>query len=175
LLAAQVLRSPDLLWGGLVIFLLAGTGTAASLAFRSLTGPTAMLAGCLALLAGATVTLTAIEVASAACFLTGTVVAGAGFGTAMLGTFRTISALAAPGQRAGLIAAYFIASYAAFGIPVVAAGVATTHVGLHRTAAVYCAAIAVLTAAAAGSLMIRGRFPPGSPFSDRQASDKSRR
>jgi hypothetical protein len=29
-LAAQVLRSPDLLWGGLVIFLVAGTGAAAS-------------------------------------------------------------------------------------------------------------------------------------------------
>ena len=33
-LAAQVLRSPDLLWGGLVIFLVAGTGGAASVAFR---------------------------------------------------------------------------------------------------------------------------------------------
>ena len=55
----------------------------------------------------------------------GTAVAGAGFGTAMLGAFRTVSALAAPGQRASLIAAYFIASYAAFSIPVVLAGVAT--------------------------------------------------
>ncbi|HLQ57050.1 MAG TPA: hypothetical protein VK162_22615 [Streptosporangiaceae bacterium] len=36
-----------------------------------------------------------------------------------------MSALAAPGQRASLIAAYFIASYAAFSIPVVLAGVAT--------------------------------------------------
>jgi hypothetical protein len=120
-----------------------------------------MLAGCLALLAGAAVTLTAIEVTSAAAFLTGTGVAGAGFGTAMLGAFRTITALAAPGQRAGLIAAYFIASYVAFSIPVVAAGVATTHVGLHRTALVYSAAIVVLTAVAAGSLIFRRRSRPG--------------
>ena len=160
-LAAQVLRSPNLLWGGLVIFLLAGTGTAASVAFRALSGPAAMLAGCLALLAGAAVTLTAIEATSAAAFLAGTTTAGAGFGTAMLGTFRTITALAAPGQRAGLIAAYFIASYAAFSIPVVAAGVATTHVGLHRTALVYSAAIVVLTAVAAGSLIFRRRSRPG--------------
>jgi hypothetical protein len=34
-LAAQVLRSPDLVWGGLVIFLLAGTGAAASVAFHA--------------------------------------------------------------------------------------------------------------------------------------------
>jgi hypothetical protein len=37
----------------------------------------------------------------------------------------------------------------------VIAGVATTHVGLHRTALVYCAVIAVLAAAAAGGLILR--------------------
>jgi MFS family permease len=156
-LAAQVLRSPDLLWGGLVIFLLAGIGAAGPVVFRKAPGPAAMLAGCLVLLAGAVVTLAAIETSSAVTFLTGTAVAGAGFGTAMLGAFRTVSAVAAPGQRASLIAAYFIASYLAFSIPVVAAGVATTHVGLHRTALAYCAALAVLAALAAGSLIFRGR------------------
>jgi hypothetical protein len=158
-LAAQVLRSPDLVWGGLVIFLLAGIGAAATVVARRATGPSAMLVGCLALVAGTVVTLAAIQATSAAAFLTGTAVAGAGFGTAMLGAFRAISARAAPGQRAGLIAAYFIVSYAAFSIPVVAAGVAITHVGLHRTALVYCAVIAVLAAVAAGSLISRRRSP----------------
>ncbi len=167
-LAAQVLRSPDLLWGGLVIFLLAGIGAAASVVFRRVSGPAAMLAGCLALLAGAVVTLTAIESTSAAAFLTGTAVAGAGFGTAMLGALRTVSALAAPGQRASLIAAYFIVSYVAFSIPVVVAGLATTHFGLHRTALVYCAAIAVLAAVAAGSLISRRR--PAAPAPDPAAA-----
>ena len=60
-LAAQVLRSPDLLWGGLVIFLLTGTGASATVAVRRADGPAAMLAGCLALLAGAAVTLAAIQ------------------------------------------------------------------------------------------------------------------
>jgi MFS family permease len=156
-LAAQALRSPDLLWGGLVIFLLAGIGATASVAFRQASGPAAMLAGCLALLAGAVVTLAAIQATSGTAFLTGTAVAGAGFGTAMLGAFRTISARAAPGQRAGLIAAYFIVSYAAFSIPVVIAGVATTHFGLHRTALAYCAAIAALAAVAAASLIFGSR------------------
>jgi Major Facilitator Superfamily len=157
-LAAQVLRSPDLLWGGLVIFLLNGTGTAATVAVRRAGGPTAMLAGCLALVAGTAVTLVAIQTASGAAFLAGTAVAGGGFGTAMLGTFRTISAVATPDQRAGLIAAYFIASYTAFGIPVVAAGIATAHVGLHRTALVYCAVVVVLAAVAAAGLIF-GRRP----------------
>jgi hypothetical protein len=87
-----------------VIFLLNGIGTLAMVAARGANGPAAMLAG-------TAITLAALQTASEAVFLTGTAVAGAGFGTAMLCTFRTISALAAPGQRAGLIAAYFIASY----------------------------------------------------------------
>ncbi len=156
-LAAQVLRSPDLLWGGLVIFLLNGIGTAATVAARRASGPAAMLAGCLALFAGTAVTLAAIQTTSAATFLAGTALAGAGFGTAMLGTFRTISTRAAPGQRAGLIAAYFIASYTAFSIPVVVAGVATSYFGLHRTALAYCTATAVLAAVAAGSLIFGRR------------------
>ncbi len=156
-LAVQVLGSADLLWGGLVIFLLAGVGAVGPVVFRGVSGPAAMLAGCLGLLAGAVVTLAAIEATSAAAFLAGTAVAGAGLGTAMLGAFRTVSAEAAAGQRAGLVAAYFIASYLAFSIPVVAAGIATAHFGLHRTALVYCAAIAALAAVAAGTLIFRRR------------------
>ena len=75
----------------------------------------------------------------------------------MLGAFRTVTARAAAGQRAGLVAAYFIASYLAFSVPVVAAGIATTHFGLHRTALVYCAAIAALAAVAAAGLLFRAR------------------
>jgi len=159
-LAAQVIRSPDLLWGGLVIFLLNGIGTAAMTVASRASGPATMLAGCLILLPGIAVTLVAIQTASGAAFLAGTALAGAGFGTAMLGAFSTITAQAAPGQRASLIAAYFIVSYTAFSIPVVAAGVATTHIGLHRTALAYCAAIAVLAAVAAASLIFRNRSAP---------------
>jgi len=153
-LAAQVLRSPDLLWGGLVIFLVAGTGAAATVAFRAVSPPSAMLAGCLALLAGAVMTLAAIETASAAAFLAGTAVAGTGSGTAFfLGAYRILTPLASPGQRAGLISASWIVYYLAFSVPVLIAGVAITHFGLHQTAVVYSAALAALAAAAAGSFL----------------------
>ena len=55
-LAAQVLGSRDLVWGGLVIFLVAGPGAAASLALRGIGGVAAMLAGCLVLFAGVVMT-----------------------------------------------------------------------------------------------------------------------
>jgi hypothetical protein len=157
-LAAQVLGSPDLVWGGLVIFLVTGSGAAATVALRGVSGAAAMLAGCLALLAGVVVTLAALETASAAAFLAGAAVAGAGFGTGyFLGAYRILTLLAGPGQRASLIAAIWIVYYLAFSVPVVIAGVATTHFGLHQTSVVYSAALAVLAAAAAGSFLLHRR------------------
>jgi hypothetical protein len=61
--------------------------------------------------------------------------AGAGVGTGFFaGAYRVLTALASPGQRAGLVATIWVVFYLAFSVPVVAAGVATTHFGLHRTA-----------------------------------------
>jgi hypothetical protein len=76
------------------------------------------------------------------------------------GAYRVLTALAGPGQRAGLVAAIWVVFYLAFSVPVVAAGVATTHFGLHQTAVVYSASLAVFAAAAAGSLIIRRRSAP---------------
>jgi predicted MFS family arabinose efflux permease len=156
-LAAQVTGSRDLLWGGLLVFLLTGVAAAATVAFRGLTPRTAMLAGCLVLLAGLAVTFAAIATATAAAFLAGTAIAGIGFGLALLGANRILIALAAPGQRAGLVAAIFIVNFLGLSIPALIAGVETTHFGLHRTALAYCVATAALVAVAAGSLMLRRR------------------
>src|SRR6478609_758792 len=90
-LAAQVLGSQDLLWGGLVIFLVTGIAAVATVALHGISGRTAMLAGCLALLSGAVMSLAAIETASAAAFLAGTAVAGAGLGIGfILGAYRIL-------------------------------------------------------------------------------------
>lgn len=87
-----------------------------------------------------------------------------GLETGFPGAFRTVSALAAPAQRASLIAAIFIVTYLAFSIPALIAGMATTDFGLHHTALVYRAAIATLGAAAAASLILRRLSPhPAGP------------
>jgi MFS family permease len=160
-LTVQVTGSRDLVWGGLLVFLLTGVAAGATVAFRGLAPRTAMLAGCLVLLAGLAVTFAAIATATASAFLAGTAVAGVGFGLALMGVNRILIALAAPGQRAGLIAAIFIINFLGLSIPVVIAGVATAHFGLHRTALAYCVAIAALVAVAAGSLILRGRPSAG--------------
>ena len=62
-------------------------------------------------------------------------------------------------DRAGLITAIYIVSYLATGIPAVLAGIATSHYGLHRTALVYSVAVAVLAAVAVASLLARQMAP----------------
>jgi hypothetical protein len=96
---------------------------------------------------------------AAAALLAGTAVAGVGFGLAVLGANRILIALAAPAQRARLVAAIFIINFLGLSVPVVIAGVATAHFGLHLTALAYCAATATLVAVAAGGLMLRGHRP----------------
>ncbi|HJZ00706.1 MAG TPA: MFS transporter, partial [Streptosporangiaceae bacterium] len=159
-LAAQATGSPNLLWGGLVIFLLCGIEAAAVFALRGISSRAAMLAGCLFLLAGVAVTFGAIATTTAAAFLAGTAVAGVGFGPAFLGAFRRTAALARPGQRAGLLAAIFTVAYLAFSVPALIAGVATTKFGLHSTALVYSASLAALVAVAAGILLFGASGKP---------------
>jgi MFS family permease len=113
-----------------------------------------MLGGCVALIVGALVTLASIKTGTPAALFVGTAVAGLGFGPAFMGAYRAMIALAAPDDRAGLIAAIYIVSYLATGIPAVIGGIATSHYGLHRTALVYLAAVAGL-AVAGVSLLIR--------------------
>jgi hypothetical protein len=154
-LAAQLLRSENLLWGGVLIFLLAGLGAAASAALRTTAPATVMLGGSVALTAGALVTFSAILTTTSALLFAGTVVAGLGFGPTFMGAYRSVVVLAPPEDRAGLITAIYVVSYLATGIPAVTAGIATSRYGLHDTALVYSLVVAALAAAGAGSFLVR--------------------
>jgi MFS family permease len=148
--------SPNLVWGGVITFLLTGLGAVTSFAFRNSAPHAVMLGGCLGLLGGAVVTVAAIVASTPALLLLGTVLAGLGFGPGNLGGYRVIMARAAASNRAGLIAAISIVNYLAFGLPALIAGMATSHFGLHDTALVYSVVIALLAAAAAGGVLFEG-------------------
>src|SRR5580700_288020 len=153
-LAAELLHSTNPVAGGAVIFLLTGVGAITSIVCRGWNPPTAMGVGCLLLAVGVGGTVAAIAAGSAAGFFVGTAFAGTGFGLAFLGVFRTLVALAPPAGRAGLITAIYIVSYLAFSLPVIAAGIAATHVGLRNTAEVYGLAVAALDVLAAAGLAV---------------------
>jgi len=153
-LAAQLVHSQNLLWGGMLIFLLTGLGAAASSAVAKRNPSGVMLGGCLALMAGAAVTFASIETGTPVILFVGSAIAGLGFGPAFMGAYRSTVALATPADRAGLITAIYIVSYVSTGVPAVIGGVATSRYGLHATALLYLVAVAAL-AAAAVSLLAR--------------------
>ena len=154
-LAAQLLHSDNLLWGGTLIFLLTGLGAGASAVLNRTNPDRVMLGGCLALIAGALLTAVSIAAGSPAVLFAGTAAAGLGFGPGFVGAYRATVALAPSGDRAELITAIYIVSYLASGIPVVIGGFATTHYGLHTTALIYSLGVAALAAAAVGLLIRR--------------------
>jgi hypothetical protein len=153
-LALQLLHSKNLLWGGVLIFLLTGFGAAASATVAKKSPAGVMLGGCVTQIVGALGTFASIATGAAAVLFVGTAVAGLGFGSAFVGAYRSTVGAAACDERAGLICGIYIVRYLATGIPAVIAGIATSHFGLHKTALVYSVAVAVL-AAAAVSLLIR--------------------
>jgi MFS family permease len=158
-LAGQLLHSMNVLWGGILIFLLTGLGAAASTLLARRNPSTVMLGGCLTLIVGALVTFASIETGTSAVLFAGTAIAGLGFGPTFMGAYRATVAAAASDERTGLITAIYIVSYLATGIPTVLAGIATSHYGLRRTALVYSLAVAVLAAVAVGRLLARHNPP----------------
>src|SRR3954462_15709330 len=158
-LAAQLLHSTNLLWGGLLIFLLTGLAAAASALLGRKNPSAVMLGGCLVLIVGASVTFASIETGTAPVLFVGTAIAGLGFGPAFMGAYRATVAAATSYDRTGLITAIYIVSYLATGIPAVLAGIATSHYGLRKTALVYSAAVAVLAAVSVSRLMARYTAP----------------
>jgi predicted MFS family arabinose efflux permease len=154
-LAAQLLHSMNLLWGGMLIFLLTGLGATASTVLARKRPSAVMLGGCLVLIVGTSVTFASLETGTSALLFFGTAIAGLGFGPAFMGAYRTTVAAAAPHDRTGPITAIYIVSYLATGIPAVLAGIATSYYGLRKTALVYLVAVAVLAAVAVSRLLAR--------------------
>jgi len=162
-LAVQLSGSHNLLWGGVITFLLTGLGAVTASVFRNSAPPAVMLGGCLGLL-GAAVTVAAIVASTPALLLLGTVIAGLGFGPGNLGAYRVIMARAAASNRAGLIAAISTVQYLAFGLPALIAGIATSHFGLHDTALAYSVVIALLAVAAAAGFLFEGNARTRAPW-----------
>jgi MFS family permease len=159
-LAAAMLRSENLLWGGAVIFLLMACAAGASILLRSIDAVLAMRNGSLTLLAGLGVTIGGIATSTSGLFLAGTAIAGCGFGLAFLGTFRSLTALAPAEERAALIATIYTASYLAFSVPVVIAGTVATDAGLRDTSLGYAAVLAALVTIAVVTSIARRAAQP---------------
>jgi MFS family permease len=132
---------------GLVLGAFAGAGAVSSTVLRHQTPETMSRIGTLLLVIGTAAFALAIAVTSLGIFVLGAVLAGAGFGPAFLGAFRTVSQLAEPHERAALISAIYVVSYLAFSIPALIAGVLITGSGLRSISLGYATVVAVVAAA----------------------------
>jgi MFS family permease len=141
--------------GGLVITLLCGAGALTAFGLRNWPTSTALGIGAALLSAGTALTFAGVETHALALAVAGTVVAGVGFGASALATFGTLARLPAPGERGELFAAALVIAYLAFSLPAMAAGLATTSVGLHATTVVYSLGVAALGLVALAAQGIR--------------------
>jgi MFS family permease len=132
---------------GLVLGMFAGTAAIASVLMRSRTPEQMERFGTGALFIGAALFALALATTSLTVFTAAAVIAGTGFGPAFLGSFRTVSQLAAPHERAALISAIYVVSYLAFSIPALVAGLLITDAGLRDTALGYGGVVALVAGA----------------------------
>src|SRR5580700_3137411 len=130
--------------GGVVVAALTLSGATAVATFREWPVRRLIVMSTSTLGLGVAVSMIGIEQQQVAALLTGTIIAGAGFGSTFSGTLRALLPTAEPHQRAGLLSAFYLQSYLAFALPAVVAGLAVPKIGLATTAYIYGAVIILL-------------------------------
>ncbi|MEU9133421.1 MFS transporter [Kitasatospora sp. NPDC048540] len=133
--------------GGLVFFTLTAAAGLAGHAARSLPARAVSLGGSALLIPGALLTLSGPHLHSLAALFAGTALAGAGFGAVTQAALRLLLPPAAPAERAGTLAAYYVLSYLAMSIPAVLAGLLTNLYGLQTAVSLYAVTVIALTLA----------------------------
>ncbi|MBK5955653.1 MFS transporter [Rhodospirillum rubrum] len=157
-LARGIATTPLPILGGLAIFALAMTGAGAIVVFNSLSPHRQIVLGAASMAGGVALTLLAAHGGGLALFFGGTVLAGIGFGVGFQGAVRSVMPLAGAGERAGLLAALYILSYASNSLPALAAGGLVGSFGLARVGDVYGGLVVALSLLAlAGALVFPAR------------------
>jgi predicted MFS family arabinose efflux permease len=143
-LSATLFHSGDHLVAGIGVFLLAGAGSVAQLVCGRSRPWAGAVAGSIALSLGMLMIVAAAASGSAALFVAGSLIGGAGFGVAFLGALRALSAVIPPGHRAAVMSAFYIVAYGALSLPAILAGVLVTPLGLEPTFEIFGAVVAAL-------------------------------
>ncbi|TPW26967.1 MFS transporter [Martelella alba] len=143
------------LTGTLVVATLMAGAAIAVGALGRITAERALIAGASALAIGMALALGAMALPSVPLMFAGVALAGVGFGASFSGAFRELLPRAEADDRAGLLSTFYIESYLAFSVPVIAAGLAVPHFGLERTAMIYGGIVIALALVSAVIFWIR--------------------
>src|SRR5882672_10597156 len=143
--------------GGLVVATLTLSGAVAVVALRKLVPEKMFILGVVTLAIGVLITLAGVQYQNVGVMLFGTLVGGIGFGTVFSGTLRSVLPYAQPGERAGLLSAYFVEGYLSFSLPALAAGFLAPIVGLTRIADFYGIGVILLAITSLAITLLRSR------------------
>ena len=149
-LSAGLFDSTDHLVTALGVFLLAGAGSLAQLAFGRARPWVGAVTGSIALATGMLLIVGAVALDSPALFIVGSLVGGAGFGVAFLGALRALSIVIPPDHRAAVMSAFYVVAYLSISVPAILAGLLITPLGLDTTFEVFGAVVAGLALVVAG-------------------------
>ncbi|PPF51419.1 MFS transporter [Clavibacter michiganensis] len=127
---------------GAAIALFTGTGAITGIVIRTRDARRSLIVGVVALVLGPVGLVAAIWTASLPLFAAAAVVGGVGFGAGFQAGLRLVLAEAPVDQRASLLSSVYVASYLAFGIPSIVAGVFVEADGLPVVLTVYGAFVA---------------------------------
>lgn len=160
-LIARVTGSSSAWLGGLSVAALTLSGGLAVLFARRSRPVTALLGGAVALLVGVLAILAGANLGLAVVLLAGSVIAGIGFGAGFLGAVRSVLPLAAPQERAGLMATFYVESYLSNSLPAILAGSLARRLDLLDVANLYGGALIVLVLIGVGTTLVRHRARRG--------------
>ncbi len=148
---------------GAALGVFAASGAVAAVLARDLAPAVMARAGVAVLAAGVALLVVAVTAASLAAFLLAAVVAGTGFGAGFLGALRSVTQLAEPHERAGLLSAVYVVSYLALSVPALAAGLLIDRIGLRVTSLDYGTLVGVVALTALALDLLLARRAPGRP------------
>lgn len=134
---STVLGVQDHFVSGLVVGTLFAAGTVGALVSTFLPVEQRTFLGLAALASGVVITLVAMLLVSQASYVVGSAVAGLGFGASFQLAVTSLGAVAPAARRGEIFATMYIASYLAFSVPALAAGLAVEGIGLKPTAISY--------------------------------------
>jgi predicted MFS family arabinose efflux permease len=143
-LSEQLLNTNDVVLASLAGVLLTLPAAAAQLVFQRVPAWLGASTGPAALTAGLVMVVIATAADSSAVFLTGMIIAGAGFGVAFLGGLRQLTAVIPAEHRASVMSAFYVVAYSSLSLPAVIAGLVVTHLGLDTTFEVFGSIVAAV-------------------------------
>jgi len=143
-LSAVVFDTDNHIVTGLSVVLLAGTAAVAQIVFGGSAPWLGTAAGSVALATGLLLIVVASAETSSALLIAGSIVGGAGFGVAFLGSLRALSVAIPNEHRAQVMSAFYVVAYSSLSLPAVLAGIVVTPLGLESTFEIFGIVVAAL-------------------------------